>query len=154
WPTRRRPSPRSSRRAERGTPAPLGARPKSRDRLLPHGDLTDKVVIQVVAEAGLVANPNRASRGCLNRGRDNIARPVALAGGHVSGQRKVGQSRQSDVVRAAYTRFQHAAAPDREARGLRGVVDPFGLSESADASQFDVDDAAGAHADGLLGVVS
>ena len=46
----------------------------------------------------------------------------------------------------------HAAAPDGDAGGLRDIVEAFG-PESADASELDIDNAAGLQADGLFGLV-
>ena len=50
-------------------------------------------------------------------------------------------------------RLQHAAAPDGDSRRLRHVMHAFGFAKPAYATQFNVDDAAGAQLDRLLGMV-
>ena len=47
-------------------------------------------------------------------------------------------------MRAADAGFEHASAPHRNAISLCCVVDGDSLAESANAADFDVDDAAGA----------
>ena len=56
-------------------------------------------------------------------------------------------------MRASDTGLQHPAAPHRNAGRLRHIVDALRLGEPAHAPQLNIDDAAGAHLNGLLGVV-
>ena len=105
--------------------------------------LADEIVVEFVAEARLVANGDGAARRGLDRRLDDVARPVALAGRNIARQHEIGQRGQRDVVRPADARFQHAAAPYRNARRLRHVVHALGFGESAHAPQLDIDDAAG-----------
>jgi len=78
--------------------------------------------------------------------------PVAGAGGDVAGQREVGLGGHGDVVGAAYTGLQHAAAPDGDGIFGAEIVDAFGLQVAADAAEFDVDDFAGTEGDGGFGL--
>jgi len=89
----------------------------------------------------------------FHRRRDDVAFPIALAGGDVARQHEIRQRGQRDVVRAPDAGLQHAAAPHRNARRLGHVVDPFGFREPSDPPQLDINDSARAQPDGLLGMV-
>ena len=65
----------------------------SRDRFLPYGDVADEIAIQLIAEAGIVSYQDRAARGRLDRGRYDVARPVAFARRNVAREREVGERR-------------------------------------------------------------
>ena len=56
-------------------------------------------------------------------------------------------------MRAPHARFEHAAAPHRNAVGLRQIMDAQRFAKSAHASELDVEDAAGLQADRLFGVM-
>ena len=105
--------------ARRAGPKPYST---ERDGFLAHGDVLQEIVIEVVAEAGLVADRDGAVRRGFDGGHDDVALPVALAGRDVAGQHEIRQRGERDVVRAADARFEHAAAPDRNAGGLRDIV--------------------------------
>src|ERR1035437_8062059 len=124
----------------------------STEDLLPHRDAFNEIEIDLVAETGSVAQRNGAVRRSFHLGRDDVPLPVALTGGDVAGEHEVGQAGEGDVVGAPDAGLQHAAAPDRDAGGLGDIVHAFGLAESGDPAELDVDDAAGAQLDGLLGV--
>src|ERR1044071_483118 len=126
---------------------------RSTDRLLPDGDALDVLEIERVSESGLVADGDGATRRGLDRRLNDVALPVAFAGGNVAGQHEVRQRRHRDIVRATDAGFEHAAAPHRNAGRLRYVVHLLRLGEAADAPQLDIDDAARPHANRLLRVV-
>src|SRR5262249_60639364 len=86
-------------------------------------------------------------------GLDDVLVPVAGASGNVARQRKVRQRGHGDVVGAANTGFQHAAAPDRYGVALAEVVDMPGLEMSADPAELDVDDFAGTKGSGFFGLL-
>ena len=56
-------------------------------------------------------------------------------------------------MRASHARFEHAAAPDGNAVRLSQVVNAQGFAKPADATELDVDDAAGLQPDRLFGVM-
>src|SRR5216683_6558011 len=80
-----------------------------------------------------------ADRDC---GLDDVLGPVTAGGRNVAGKREVRQRGQSDIVGAADSGLQHAAAPDRDAAFLGGIVDGDRFAEAADAANLDVEDAA------------
>src|ERR1035437_4233637 len=116
---------------------------RSTEDLLPHRDAFNEIEIDLVAETGSVAQRNGAVRRGFDGGRDDVPLPVTLAGGDVAGEHEVGQAGEGDVVGAPDAGLQHAAAPDRNAGCLGDIVHAFGLAESGDAAELDVDDAAG-----------
>src|ERR1017187_6175678 len=116
----------------------------STEHLLPHRDAFNEIEIDLVAETGSVAQRNGTVRRGFDGGRDDVLLPVALTGGDVAGEHEVGQAGEGDVVGAPDAGLQHAAAPDRDAGGLGDIVHAFGLAESGDPAELDVDDAAGA----------
>ena len=63
----------------------------------------------------------------------------------------MGQRSQRDVVRAADAALQHPAAPDRHGVAPAEVVDRQRLGEAAHPARLDVDDAAGAQGQHVLG---
>src|SRR5215469_5064070 len=126
---------------------------RSTDPLLPHRDGADEVEIERVTETAIIADGDSSLRRNLDGGMDDVALPITLAGRDVAGQREVRQGGKGDVVGAADSRFQHAAAPNGDACGLRHIVDALRFAEAAYAAQLDINDAAGAQPDSLLGVV-
>src|ERR1035438_6425243 len=125
---------------------------RSTEDLVAHRDAANEIEIELVAETGSVAQRNGAVGRSFHLGRDDVLFPVALTGRDVAGEHEVGQAGEGDIVGAPDAGLEHAAAPDRNAGGLRDIVDAFGLAESGDAAELDVDDAAGVQLDGLLGV--
>src|SRR5258708_15090012 len=83
---------------------------------------------------------------------DDVLRPVTAGGGDVAREREVGQRGQGNVVGAADSGLEHAAAPDGDATLFGGVMDGDGFAEASDAADLDVDDAAGLHIDRGEGV--
>ena len=86
-------------------------------------------------------------------GRDDVFVPVTGAGADVARQRETGQRGHGDVVGTADAGFQHASAPHRDGVFAAEIVNAAGLQVAADASEFDVDDLAGAERDGGLGLL-
>src|SRR5262249_18715763 len=123
------------------------------DGLLPDRDAADVVVIELVAEAGLIADFEGAPRSGFDGWLNDVLLPIALAGGDVTGKNEIGEGGERDVVRASDAGFEHAAAPHRDARGLRHVMHTLGFGKATHAAQFDINDAAGPQTDGLLGMV-
>ena len=69
-------------------------------------------------------------RGVVSTARhDDVALPIALARRDVAGQHEIRQRGERDVVRAADARFEHAAAPDRDAVRLGDIVHALGASQ-------------------------
>src|SRR5271166_2510141 len=85
-------------------------------------------------------------------GRDYIFVPVAAASGDVTWEGEVGEGGHSDILRTADAGFEHAAAPNGYVVALAKIVNALGLEETADATEFDVDDLAGAESDGSFGL--
>src|SRR6266700_1772237 len=127
----------------------LGARPvedsiftASDQAFFANRDLLDEVEPWLESDAGPRRNTNRALRRHGDYWRDNIFCPVALAGRHVAGKRKIGQRRKRNVVRAANPRLKHAAAPHRNTVLLADVVNPARHAVAAHPAHFDIDDLA------------
>src|SRR5438445_164884 len=125
----------------------------STERHLANGDFTQEIVIDGVAETRLIANRDRAPGSHFHCGRNDVAFPVTFAGRHISGQTEIRQRGERNVVCPPNARLQHAATPDRNSRRLSRVVHALGLAKSTYAAELDIDDAAGAQLDGLLGVM-
>src|ERR1700685_512704 len=91
---------------------------------------------------------------CYFDGRlDNIAGPVALARRDITREREIRKGGEGDIVRAANTRLQHAAAPYRDTGRLRDIVHALGIGETAHAPELDIDNSSGVHRDGLFGLM-
>ncbi len=86
-------------------------------------------------------------------GSDDVFVPVAGAGGDVAGQGEIRKSGHGDVVSAADAGFEHATAPDGDGVFLAKIMDAFGFAETADATEFNVDNFAGAESDGGFGLL-
>src|SRR5690349_3594476 len=95
----------------------------STDHFLPDGDAADEVEIEVVTEAGFVADFDGPARRGFDGRADDVLLPVALAGGDVAGEDEIGERGQCDVVGASDAGFEHATAPDGDAGSLGDVVD-------------------------------
>src|ERR1044072_1436655 len=104
------------------------------------------------------SRPIRSFDGSLGADRhrrlDNIFMPVTRAGGNVAGQSKSGESGHGDVVRAANSRFEHAAAPDGNSLPSRNGFDAFRLTVTADSAQLQIYYAASAEANCMLSISS
>src|SRR5258708_35961445 len=98
----------------------------------------------MIAESGRGGDLNRAARRDFDRRVDNVLFPIAFAGGNIAGERVAGQGGDRDVVSAADTAFQHAAAPNRDVAGEAESLDLASAGVAADAAHLDVDDASGA----------
>src|SRR5688572_6271818 len=75
----------------------------------------------------------------------NVARIITVRSRNVTGQRKARQRSQCQVRGAAHVRFQHAPAPDRDARLTTQLMDFDCLARTANAPGLDVDHAASLH---------
>src|SRR5262245_10262131 len=116
---------------------------RSTDGLLPDRDAADVVVIELVAEAGLIADFDGAPRSGFDGWLNDVLLPIAFARGDVAGEYEIGEGGERDVVRASDAGFEHAAAPNGNTRSLRDVVNTLGFGKSAHTAQFDVYDATG-----------
>ena len=143
----------SARKDRRPTSPPHKARLPSANALLPNRDLPYILVVQFVAESGLVTDHDGAARRSLDRRLNDVPLPITLAGRYVPGQHEIRQGCERNIVRPADPRFKHSAAPYGDSRRLRHIVHAPRLRESTDPSELDIDDAAGAQFDRLLGVV-
>src|SRR6185312_13869594 len=127
--------------------------PCSNDGFLMHCDVPQEVHIDLITKAGIVANLNGSARRDFNGRLDDVTCPISLARGDIAGKNEIRQSGQRDVMGAPNAGFKHASTPDRNARGLRNVVNALRFREAANAAELDVDDAAGAKADRLFGMM-
>src|SRR5215469_18359235 len=114
------------------------------DRLLAHRELFDQVLADAVAGAGAVGDGNRALGRNLDLGVDDVFFPIAPGGGDVPRETEVFERGEGDVVGAPDAGFEHASAPDGNVADLADVMNFPGFAEAAQASNLDVDDAAGA----------
>src|SRR5208283_5539079 len=80
----------------------------------------------------------------FNFGLDDVLFPVALRCRNISRQTKAFKRGERDIVSAPDAGFKHASAPHGNIVALGDIVDFLGLGETADAADFNVDDAAGA----------
>lgn len=90
----------------------------------------------------------RSRNGSLRRDfdgrRDDVFRPVTFRRRDIAWQDEAGQRGHVNVVRAANPRFEHAAAPDRNPAFVAIGLNFARFGVAADATEFDVDDAASA----------
>lgn len=71
------------------------------EMFLADGDAGDAVQARDKTNSGAVGHLNRAARSDGDLGSDYIFVPIALAGGYVSGERKVRQRGHRDVLGSA-----------------------------------------------------
>src|SRR2546425_13002526 len=116
-------------------------------RVLFDGKAFDQVAADRIANAGLLRNNDCAARSDFDGGIDDIFVPVAAAGGDVAGKGEAGESGKGNIVGAADSGFEHSAAPDGDFLGGTIFLDGAPAGMSADAAEFDVDDAARAQFD-------
>src|SRR5262249_31294708 len=107
----------------------------------------DQILFYTVADTGRIPLCDLTIVRNLNGWIDNIFAPVTLAGRHVARERKVFETRKRDIVGASYSRLQHSATPDRNPALAANVMNRSYFPMPANASQFDVDDFAGANPD-------
>src|SRR5437870_2472715 len=112
---------------------------RSSHGLLSDCDAREEVKVNGVAEARFVAKRNGPVRRGFHFGSDDVALPISLAGRYIAGHNEIGQRRERDVMRAPNAGFEHAAAPDGDAGGLRDVMNALGFREAAHAAELDVD---------------
>src|SRR5690348_4575888 len=109
----------------------------------PNGELLNPGVTDFIANAGGGWNVNRSARGDFDFGLDDIFVPVALARGDVARKSKARERGHRDIVRAANSGFEHAAAPHRDRVRAASVFDALRFAVSADPAKLDIDNAAG-----------
>src|SRR5882724_6789637 len=114
----------------------------SRQMFSADGDLLDAIETELKANARPAWHADRSLSGNRDLRFNDVFVPVAFARGNIPGKAKVRQRGQRDVMCAADTGFQHAAAPHRKAALLAQIVDLARDSVSAHATQLDVDDLA------------
>src|SRR5204863_370131 len=73
---------------------------------------------------------------------DNILFPVPRRGRNIAGQGETGQRRERNVVGPADSCFEHSSTPDGHPSLFCKRLNSFGFSKSADATEFDIDNAA------------
>src|SRR5580765_6140010 len=117
-----------------------------------NGPPFDEVVADMIAESRSLRSTDCSLWRDSDFRFDDVFDPVALAGRDVAGKGVAGKSGDGDVVSAADTTFEHAAAPDGNILAEAVGLDVAGAGVAADATEFDVDDAAGAEFDGDLRV--
>src|SRR3989441_7459265 len=116
-------------------------------RFLFDGKAFDQVAADRITNAGPLRNNDCAARSDLDGGIDDVFVPVAAAGGDVAGKGEAGESGKGNIVGAADSGFEHSAAPDGDFFGGAIFLDGAPAGMSADAAEFDVDDAARAQFD-------
>src|SRR5690242_7806148 len=112
--------------------------------LLTDRELLDAAGADLVAEAGRLRNVDDAVGRYPDFGIDDVLIPIALAGADVARPDESSLSRHGDVMGASDSGFDHAAAPNGSAAGSAVRLNKAGFAVTADAAEFDVDDAAGA----------
>src|SRR5207253_1421785 len=124
------------------------------ERVAANGEGLDAIALYFEAAADRGWHDDLAFGADGDSGFDDVLRPVTAGSGDVTGKREVGQRGEGDVVGAADSGLEHAAAPDGDSPFGGGVVNAYRLAEAADAADLDVDDAAGFHIDGGEGVAA
>ena len=76
---------------------------------------------------------------------DDVFPIITPAGREIMGQGEIREGGEVKVVGPPDSRFEHPAAPHRDAGRPAMVVDRPGLDDAADPADLDIDDAAGAH---------
>jgi len=107
---------------------------KSGEVVLAGGDAGDAVEAGSEADAGGLGDFYGALWGDGYFGVDYVFGPITVTGGDVAGEREIGEGGHGDVLRAADTGFEHAAAPDGDGVFLAEIVNAFGLEKTADAT--------------------
>src|SRR5256885_9447354 len=108
------------------------------------GPAFDQVAANMIAESRRGGDLNRATGRDFDRRVDDVLFPIAFASGNIAGQRVAGQRSDRDVVSAADTALEHAAAPNWNVAGEAERLDLAGAGVAADAAYLDVDDACSA----------
>src|SRR5438105_427831 len=121
--------------------------------LAPNGEPLDAVAPRLVTDTRAWGHANSSLWRDGHFGIDDVFGPIALAGRDVAGQREIRERGERDIVRAADSGFEHAAAPDGNAVILAEIVDAPRRRESAHAAELHIDDAAGAQRNGSLRVL-
>src|SRR2546425_2756974 len=116
-------------------------------RFLFDGEAFDQVAADRITNAGTLRNNDCASRTDFDGRIDDVFLPVAAAGGDVARKGEAGESGKGNIVGAADSGFEHSAAPDGDFLGGTIFLDGAPAGMSADAAEFDVDDAARAQFD-------
>src|SRR5262245_11608975 len=107
----------------------------------PYNSTADAVFPDVVADSGSLGRLDCAARRYRYRGLNDVLFPVARAGGNIARQRESCQRCHRDVMCPADARFQHATAPNRHTMLAADGFNALRLCMSADAAEFDIDDA-------------
>ena len=117
-----------------------------------HGQLVDKRGIDINANPHFL-QWNRYAAAFVHRPRlsDDIAVPIARTRRQVTRQREVRKRRESDVVRPADSRFEHATAPDWNSGVGATVVNGQRLLKATNPSGLEVNDASAAECEHFFG---
>ena len=108
-----------------------------------YAEPVDQFTLHGIAQAGTGRSANRTVGADVDFGFDNVFAPIATTGGNVSGESESRQRGHSDVMSAADSRFQHAAAPHRDAAVEADIVYSSSPGVSADTSEFNIDNFTG-----------
>src|SRR5579864_9439016 len=104
----------------------------------------------MIAETRRMGDTNRAPRSNFHFRLDNVFVPIALAGGHVTGEGIAGKGRGGNVVGTADATFEHAAAPRGNVVTKTESLNLAGTGVAAHPAELDVHDPSGAQFDGRL----
>ena len=114
----------------------------------------DSFEIYIVTDSSFIRWDNRSVWGDSNSRFNNVFRPVTRARGNIAGQTKTFKGRESDIMRATDAGFEHPAAPHRHAALATHTLRSFRFRMTANATEFDINDAARAYRNRLARVVA
>src|SRR5437764_5227364 len=110
----------------------------SNQSLFADREFFDEVEPRLEPDTGPRGDANCPLRRYCDFGRDDVFRPIPLAGRHVPWQREVGQRGKSNIVCATDARFEHAPAPHRDVALQADVVNAASRGEASHAPELDI----------------